>query len=344
MSMLAHATLPDAARLLLEASRHPIAATVARELAGAGVGHDAPVVALASGGGDSTALLVFLAALRERTRSRDRVHVLVLDHGLRAESGEEARSVEMLAAHLGLGGCERISAPIGEGNVLDRARALRLDHARVACRRVGARHALLAHQADDRAESMLLALVRGSGIEALAGILPVRTIEGEAGDDAGAIELVRPLLGTRREALRRFLREVGVPWREDPSNATRTRGAMRGEPAVAAIIDRIADGNRTLFDEASALVALREERLGSIAPAGATSVTRAAFDALPRALRPALVRRLVHAAGGELGNAVLEAVQVASDATDRSPRRFGCGGGVTLLLDARVVAASTVTE
>ncbi|MFM7134592.1 MAG: tRNA lysidine(34) synthetase TilS [Planctomycetota bacterium] len=339
MTKAAAPALPARGELLLRASRHSLAATLARELDRRGLlAPDRPLVALASGGGDSTALLVLLAAVRDRRDALGSVHVLALDHGLRPDAAEEAAHALEVARHLGFGGAERVKCPIGPGNTLDRARAARIEQAFACCARVGARHVLLGHQADDRAESILIALARGGGADGLAGLAPARTLQAP---DGAAVEFVRPLLAARREELRDFLRTVEVPWRDDPSNALRTRGSMRGEPAVAALLDRIAAASGDFGDELFALFALRDERLDALAPPGATEVPRTAIDALPEGLRPALLRRLVHAAGGECSRATLDAALRTFADADRAPHRFACARGIELEIDARGVRAVT---
>lgn len=339
MTGTAAPALPARGELLLRASRHPLAAVLARELDRRGLlSADRPVVALASGGGDSSALLVLLAAVRERCDALGSVHVLSLDHGLRPGSAGEVRHAIALARHLGFGGAEHADCPIEPGNTLDRARAARIDRAFACCARIGARHVLLGHQADDRAESVLLALARGGGVEGLAGLTPARTLQDATGR---AVEFVRPLLAARREELRDFLREMDVPWCDDPSNASRTRGSMRGEPAVAALLDRIAAASADFSDELLALLALRDERLDAIAPHGATEVERGAVEGVHEGLRPTLLRRLVHAAGGECSRPTLEAALRPLADGDRAPHRFACARGVWLEVDARVVRAVT---
>lgn len=339
MTNVAAPALPARGELLLRASRHALAPLFARELDRRGLlGADRPLVALASGGGDSTALLVLLAAVRERRDALGSVHVLALDHGLRpAAAGETAHAIA-IARHLGFGSAERAPCPVEEGNTLDRARAARIERAFARCAETGARHVLLGHQADDRAESILLALSRGGGAEGLAGLAPTRMMQASSG---ATVEFVRPLLAARREELREFLRDMQVPWCDDPSNALRTRGSMREAPAVAALLDRIAAASGDFGDELLALLALRDERLAALAPAGAVEAPRAAVDALPEGLRPALLRRLVHAAGGDCSRATLDAALRNLRDGERAPRRFACARGVELEIDARGVRAVT---
>jgi tRNA(Ile)-lysidine synthase len=73
------------------------------------------------------------------------------------------------------------------------------------------------HTLDDQAETVLMRVIRGTGLRGLGAIHPRLLVEDEAGETVG--EIVRPLLGFRRVELEQYLRELGQPWREDPSNA-----------------------------------------------------------------------------------------------------------------------------
>jgi tRNA(Ile)-lysidine synthase len=73
------------------------------------------------------------------------------------------------------------------------------------------------HTADDQAETVLMRVIRGTGLRGLGGIYPGMIVEGEDGEERG--EIVRPLLGIRRGDLERYLRDLRQPWREDATNA-----------------------------------------------------------------------------------------------------------------------------
>ncbi len=74
-----------------------------------------------------------------------------------------------------------------------------------------------AHTLDDQAETVLMRLIRGTGMHGLSGIYPRLVVEHEDGEGFG--EIVRPLLGIRRGELERYLADLKQPWREDSSNA-----------------------------------------------------------------------------------------------------------------------------
>lgn len=170
-----------------------------------------PVVLALSGGLDSTALLLILGLLSKRLNIS--LAALHLDHGLRPESGQDAMAVEALCA------AAQVPCQVHRRDVaalarqLDtgiedagrRARYALLEEARQAA---GAEAVVTAHQLDELAEDVLMRLTRGAGWPALGGM--------RAWDARRVI--LRPLLLTPKDHLRRFLQECAVPWRDDPSN------------------------------------------------------------------------------------------------------------------------------
>jgi tRNA(Ile)-lysidine synthase len=83
------------------------------------------------------------------------------------------------------------------------------------------------HTLDDQAETVLMRLIRGSGMKGLGAIHPRIVIEDDDGDNCG--EIIRPLLQTRRCELEQYLKQIGQPWREDSTNADHafTRNRVR---------------------------------------------------------------------------------------------------------------------
>jgi tRNA(Ile)-lysidine synthase len=160
----------------------------------------APVVVACSGGADSLALLALAV---DAALAPIAVHV---DHGLRPGSDREADVVAAAAARLGASfDARRVHLEPG-ANLEARARTARYDALEAARVEYGATAVLLAHTADDQAETVLLNLLRGSGSTGLAG-MPARRGR-----------LVRPLLAARRADVRaECARRELVPV-EDPSN------------------------------------------------------------------------------------------------------------------------------
>jgi tRNA(Ile)-lysidine synthase len=163
----------------------------------------APVVVACSGGPDSLALLILAA---EAGLDPIAVHV---DHGLRAESASEADVVRDAARRLGVAArCVRVEVAPG-GNMEARARDARYEALETARAELGATAVLVAHTADDQAETVLLNLLRGSGASGLAG-MPARRGH-----------IVRPLLGARRADVHAVCVARGLVAVVDPSNEDR---------------------------------------------------------------------------------------------------------------------------
>lgn len=192
----------------------PDAAWMAGRLGALGIGPGLLAVGV-SGGPDSLALLRLLHAAAP-ARGLELV-VLHADHGIHPDSAAVAGRVADLAHALGVP-VEVGRLGLGAGTAEAAARRARYRWFQAAMRRTGARWLCLAHHADDQVETILMRALAGSGPAGLAGMAAVRG------------QVVRPLLGVHRDALRRVL--VGSGWEawEDPSNldARHTRGWLRG--------------------------------------------------------------------------------------------------------------------
>lgn len=164
-----------------------------------------------SAGGDSMALLE-LAAERALEK-RWTLHVAHYDHAQRPESAEEVRFVAGRCAALTL---PLETARLPQGRVfppgLDEGslREARYEFFQSCMQRLGTGALVLAHQADDRAETLLMRLLRGSGPTGLGSIRALEDIEG--------MTVVRPLLSMRRADLRAFLTARNLTWLDDPAN------------------------------------------------------------------------------------------------------------------------------
>jgi tRNA(Ile)-lysidine synthase len=175
-----------------------------------------------SGGPDSMALL-FLAA----RAFPGRVAAVTLDHGLRAESADEAAMVGRWCAGEGIDhSILTPDAPVA-GNVQAWARGQR--YARIETWRAerGIDWIMTAHHADDQLETMVMRLNRGSGVGGLAGV------RGRSG------RVIRPLLDVRKAALQALAEAEGLPHAHDPSNADPRfdRASIRSALAGAGWLD-----------------------------------------------------------------------------------------------------------
>jgi tRNA(Ile)-lysidine synthase len=192
-----------------------------------------------SGGPDSQALLSVMARLAPSLELELLAHGV--DHGLRSEAAGELELAARLAARLGLPfASTRVEVERG-GNLMARARAARYRALRVAAERAGASFLVTAHHADDRAETVLARLLRGSGPRGLA-VLPARQ-----GD------LARPMIRARRTDVQAHLARHGVEFASDPTNVDprflRTRIRREVLPLLEALSPNVVEHLNALADQ-----------------------------------------------------------------------------------------------
>lgn len=223
----------------------------------AGLEAYAHVFLAVSGGVDSTALMHLVAewcrssAMGEVDEVRPAVTVLTVDHGLRREAAKEAAAVAAQAESLGFAAhILTWSGPKPKSGVQDAARTARYDlmtrHIRKGVTDLTKAVLVTAHQRDDAAETLLMRLARGAGVDGLASI----PLQGNWQD----VALLRPLLDIPRSRLRATLEAADVPWVEDPSNQDQQYERVQLRGATAA---RVALG---LDDAALSLTARRMAR------------------------------------------------------------------------------------
>ena len=166
-----------------------------------------PLGIAVSGGADSMALL-----LLARTALGERIRAATVDHRLRPEAADEAAAVAVTCAQIGVAHDTLSVTWDAEptSNVQARARAARYGVLGEWAREQGLSAVLTAHHADDQAETLLMRLARGSGVAGLAGARGVARI--------GALTVLRPLLGWRRDELRAIVDQEGIEPADDPSN------------------------------------------------------------------------------------------------------------------------------
>jgi tRNA(Ile)-lysidine synthase len=169
------------------------------------------ILCACSGGPDSIALLHVLALLRRRFGHR--LVAVGVNHGLRAGARDElALGAQLAAAQEVPFEVVRLRVRAG-GNLQERARLARHGALQRAAKRLGASAIALGHTADDRAETLLMRLMRGAGARGLA-VIPPRS----AGVGPAARPLIRPLLGARRGDVELHLERHHLPFALDPSN------------------------------------------------------------------------------------------------------------------------------
>jgi tRNA(Ile)-lysidine synthase len=182
---------------------------------------------------------------------------------------------------------------------------------------------------DDQAETVLLRLARGSGVDGLSGMAAERREDG--------VRWVRPLLRERREALRGYLRRQGRTWVEDPSNADERFDRVRARRALEVLgpvgidvagLDATA-GRMRLAREALEAHALRAAHDVARIEAGDVVFARAGFDVLPEETRLRLMSDAIRWVGGAAYRPRLAALRGALEGLASARRRTLQGAVMT---------------
>jgi tRNA(Ile)-lysidine synthase len=324
----------------------------------------APAIVLAVSGGPDSIALMWLASRWRRALARGpRLVAVTVDHGLRAEAAAEARDVKRMARTLDLphrtvrwtGAKPRTGLPAA-------ARAARYRLLARAARAHGATHILTAHTRDDQAETLLMRMLRGSGIAGLAAMARESEREG--------VRLARPFLNVSKSQLIATLKRAKIDFADDPTNRdtsfTRPRlrtlmpvlategGDVRSLARLASRLARANAAVEVLVDGAERYLALGG-REASHAEFGAKAFDAKSFDAktfdakafaaMPEEIRLRLLLRAIdrfgHEGPAELGKA--EALLSALDraATEKTARRRirlkqTLAGALVSLIDGRI--------
>ncbi len=271
-------------------------------------------VLIASSGGRDSAALSFLTA---EARPDLRLTLGHVRHGLR-DDAPDARVVEAHGSWLGVDVVVSEVHVSGDGGMEASARAHRYAALRRQAAEVGAGWILLGHTADDQAETVLLRILRGTGVSGLAAMSPMRG------------GLVRPMLRLRRNDVARFVLHEGLPIARDPTNSDLAIARVRvrerllpllqefgGDPvatiarladlarADSAALDRLAAEvtDRALVRFGPA-VAVRDDELATLEPALAARVLRAAVTAARTTDDPPTAAQVADLAGLSVGSAV----------------------------------------
>ena len=213
-----------------------------------------------------------------------------VDHGLRPESGADGIACATLASRLDV---PFRSAAVGVepgAGVQAAARRARYAALREAARAAGAERIATGHHRQDQAETVLHRLLRGAGARGLAGIPP------RSGD------LVRPLIDRSRGEVVDYLGARGLPWREDPSNASPRYLRNRLRHEVLPVLEALAPGLEERLCRTADLLRADDRALEALAapltPDGASALSLASLREAPEAVRARAVRRAWRAAAG----------------------------------------------
>ena len=259
----------------------------------------APHLAVAVSGGLDSMALALLAHAWARARGGEAIG-LTVDHGLRPESAAEAQAVARWLEARGVR--HHILYWRGQKpqvNLQAAARAARYRLLESWCRGAGILHLLLAHQLEDQAETFLLRLGRGSGVDGLAAMA--------ACVETPWARLLRPLLAVPRARLGATLEAVGQGWVEDPSNRDPRHARVRlrtllpslareglDVPRLAATAGRLGRARQALEAWTARLLA----EAGTLDPAGYALVARGSLAAAPAEVGLRALARLLRCVGG----------------------------------------------
>jgi tRNA(Ile)-lysidine synthase len=313
----------------------------------------APAIVLAVSGGPDSIALMWLAARWRRTLARGpRLVAVTVDHGLRAEAKAEARDVKRLARALDLPHrTMRWTGAKPKTGLQAAARAARYRLLAQAARASGATHILTAHTRDDQAETLLMRLLRGSGIAGLAAMARQSERDG--------VLLARPFLHVSKSQLIATLKKAKLGFADDPTNRdlnfTRPRirtlmpvlAAEGGDTRnLARLASRLARANQAvevLVDGAERYLALRDREALRPEPGAGTKAFKAktsdsktfdakifdaktfdakifdaeAFVAMPEEIRLRLLKRAIDRFGHE-GPAELGKIEALLAVVDRA--------------------------
>lgn len=260
-----------------------------------------------SGGADSVAASCLLARLR--TKLGLRITLGHIDHGLRSESAAELEFVHDLARDLE---CEfvsdRLSLAPGAG-LPERARLARRRALEGQARRCGASFIVLAHSATDQAETMLMNLARGCGLE---GVSAMSSVDGPR---------LRPVLTFSRARLRSLATRLYGRWVDDPTNVDETHARVRVRTGVLPILEglnpqalpHMLRASEDARDAEAALQCWAASEFRARVCAGDEWHLRG-FGALPRAVRMRFVRQVCESTGvdlSELRHSVISDIELA---------------------------------
>ena len=316
----------------------------------AGLADGSTLLVAVSGGADSRALLELC---RDEAAGRSwRLRVAHVDHALpggfgagmgastiRDESAERAAWVREIAR---ASGCPSLGARVAPRfweraagrSIEDAARQIRRRALRRMARRAGASAILLGHTKDDQAETLLLQLLRGSGIRGMSG-MAVRTGR-----------FVRPLLAIRREELRDFLIRRDLDWRDDPLNENPRflRARIRRDlipllerdfqPGTVTVLARTAGVFRSAREFLRAAEARAWEDLSPESGPGWIRLDRPRLASYHRAVIEEILRRAYHVLHGsprDLRNAHVRSL--ADAVSEPRPRHFDLPAGIRVRVD-----------
>jgi tRNA(Ile)-lysidine synthase len=255
-----------------------------------------------SGGADSMALLHLIAQWRVEGEAKPGLTVLTVDHGLRAEARAEVAMVARIAESFCLAHAILTWTPGSgqSGGLQARAREARYDLMAAYCHAHNIPALVTAHHLDDQAETFLMRLKRGSGLDGL-GAIPEESVW-------SGVAVLRPMLDMPKARLAATLTESGLGWAEDPSNRDQRfeRARMRANTEALAKLgltpEALARSAQRLRRARAALdEAAREflSRHGDMSDAGYCLIEHEALISAPEEIALRALTRAVSAVSGK---------------------------------------------
>ncbi|MFC7048622.1 tRNA lysidine(34) synthetase TilS [Emcibacter nanhaiensis] len=278
-----------------------------RDLPGMDLADETVAVAV-SGGADSMALALLLA---DWCRGRGvKLVALSVNHGLRPEASAECEQVhDWLTARQIAHETLTWSKEIPASSIQEQARKIRYELLGARCVELGVKHLFLAHHQDDQAETFLLRLARGSGVDGLAAMRKTAAFPFKPGPIASEQLplLCRPLLDCSKQQLVDYLTSCGQAWIEDPSNRDlkHNRVQVRGVLAhttitglTAARLAETAGRMQAVQDLLERMTGELEEKAVRLEPLGYALIDVAELLAAEREIALRLLARLLKIISG----------------------------------------------
>jgi tRNA(Ile)-lysidine synthase len=313
----------------------------------AGLGWDERAVIAVSGGQDSTALALLLAPTRVPALGQRTFFLAHFNHGLRSseEANQDASFVRMLGERLGIEvlfgvGDVRAYARTTHESIEQAARMLRYRFLAEQASKVGASVVVTGHTASDQVETVLMNIIRGSGLTGLRGMLPRSAWPFGDGPD-----IARPLLLLTREETMMYCREMDVEPREDPTNdlLIAQRNIIRHEilPALRRLNPRVDDAIARLASAVEGDVAYLDQEVAGLWKSLAKELEGEVVFGRPQMskLDAALFKRLIARAAGQLSSGGLPSAEhleaVASARNSKRRWSVTLPGGVVVVAGSR---------
>ena len=286
-------------------------------------GGDTVIVGV-SGGPDSVALLHALFALRHELGLS--LHVAHFNHYWRKSAQIDEQFVRKLAGELGLPcACARMPGRFAQETTAReaRGRAQRLQFFQRLARKVNARAVMLGHTQDDLVETVLMHILRGSGLQGMRGILSHRLVHGAY--------LIRPLLGVSKKDILAYLKRNGIRYRQDPTNRhdhflrNRIRLELlpllekRYNPGIRGTLANLADTAGMDYDHLEGQARKIFSRMARRAANNDTvRLNRKTFAGQPAAVKRMLVRLALERLQGNMNRLTLAHMREIEDALSQS--------------------------